>query len=103
MGYVVGLEIKVTSPLTHNISGGSKACLQTLLATIYYHTAKPFLWWVGTLTVLVGTCSYSVVKSMEMKKQQQQNEATRQAVANTINQVNSEKQPLLSEVKVENN
>jgi len=81
MGYVVGLQIKVTSPLTHNISGVAKACFQTLIATLWYSTPKPFLWWVSTLAVLGGTSSYSIVKSLEMKKNQNQT---------------SEKQPLMS-------
>jgi len=72
MGYVVGLQIKVTSPLTHNISGVAKACLQTLLDTVIHSTPKPLLWWVGTLAVLGGTTSYSVVKSISMKKSHQQ-------------------------------
>lgn len=71
MGYVVGLQIKVTTPLTHNISGVAKACLQTTIAVIYYHQQKPFLWWISTLMVLGGTSAYSIVKSMEMKQQQQ--------------------------------
>lgn len=72
MGYCVGLQIKVTSPLTHNISGVAKACLQTLIDTIVHSTPKPFLWWIGTLAVLGGTTSYSVVKSIAMKASHQQ-------------------------------
>ncbi len=33
IGYVAGLQIQVTSPLTHNISGTVKAALQTVMAT----------------------------------------------------------------------
>ena len=36
MGYVVGLQIKVTTPVTHTVSGVAKACLQTIIAVIYY-------------------------------------------------------------------
>jgi len=78
MGYVVGLQIKVTSPLTHNISGVAKACFQTLIATLFYATPKPFLWWVSTLAVLGGTSSYSVVKSLEMKRKAATNTASDQ-------------------------
>ena len=81
MGYCVGLQIKVTSPLTHNISGVAKACLQTLMDTIIHSTPKPVLWWVGTLAVLGGTTSYSVVKSMAMKQSHQQ-ESIRSDVEN---------------------
>lgn len=93
MGYCVGLQIKVTSPLTHNISGVAKACLQTLLDTIYHNTPKPFLWWIGTLAVLGGTTSYSVVKSLAMKTSHQQ-ESIRTDVENADRQ-NSDRQPLL--------
>jgi len=36
MGYVVGLQVKVTTPITHTVSGVAKACLQTVIAVIYY-------------------------------------------------------------------
>ena len=36
IGYVTGLQIKVTSPLTHNISGTAKAAAQTVLATQWF-------------------------------------------------------------------
>lgn len=68
MGYVVGLQIDVTSPVTHNISGVAKACCQTVIAVIWYHQTKTVLWWVSNILVLFGTSSYAFVKSMEMKK-----------------------------------
>lgn len=67
MGYVVGLEVKVTTPVTHNISGVAKACLQTVIAVIYFHQIKTSLWWLSNVLVLVGTGAYSAVKSWEMK------------------------------------
>lgn len=67
MGYVAGLQVKHTSPVTHNISGVAKACCQTVLAVLYWSQVKTALWWLSTLLVLVGTGSYSVVKSWEMK------------------------------------
>ena len=33
---MTGLQIKVTSPLTHNISGTAKAAAQTVLATQWF-------------------------------------------------------------------
>jgi len=68
MGYVVGLQIDVTSPVTHNISGVAKACCQTVIAVIWYHQTKTVLWWVSNILVLFGTSAYAFVKSMEMKK-----------------------------------
>jgi len=37
MGFVVGLEIKVTTPVTHTVSGVAKACLQTVMAVMWFH------------------------------------------------------------------
>ncbi|KAJ8247806.1 hypothetical protein GJAV_G00250730 [Gymnothorax javanicus] len=35
IGYVTGLQIQFTSPLTHNVSGTAKACVQTVLAVVF--------------------------------------------------------------------
>ncbi|XP_039265345.1 GDP-fucose transporter 1-like [Styela clava] len=67
MGFVVGLEVKVTTPVTHNISGVAKACLQTVIAVVYHGQTKTALWWMSNLLVLTGTGAYSGVKSWEMK------------------------------------
>lgn len=67
MGFVAGLQVKHTSPVTHNISGVAKACVQTVIAVIYWHQIKTALWWASTMLVLCGTGGYSFVKSMEMK------------------------------------
>ena len=45
IGYVTGLQIKVTSPLTHNISGTAKAAAQTVLATHWFMEVGLALWW----------------------------------------------------------
>ncbi|XP_059927262.1 GDP-fucose transporter 1 isoform X1 [Gadus macrocephalus] len=71
IGYVTGLQIKYTSPLTHNVSGTAKACAQTLIAVVYYHSSKGLLWWTSNLMVLGGSSAYTWVKSLEMKKVQQ--------------------------------
>ncbi|KAG8430210.1 hypothetical protein GDO86_018243 [Hymenochirus boettgeri] len=72
IGYVTGLQIKVTSPLTHNISGTAKACAQTVLAVVYYSQIKSALWWTSNLMVLGGSFSYTWVKGLEMKKSQEE-------------------------------
>lgn len=74
MGYVVGLEIQVTTPVTHTISGVAKACLQTVIAVLWYHEIKTSLWWFANLMVLFGTASYSIVKSLDMKSQHEETE-----------------------------
>lgn len=66
IGYVTGLQIKATSPLTHNISGTAKAAAQTLLATQWFHEVKPWLWWVSNSIVLGGSLLYARVRQLEM-------------------------------------
>jgi hypothetical protein len=85
IGYVTGLQIKVTSPLTHNISGTAKAAGQTVLATHLYNElgrnksvrsihlypvvkTKPSLWWFSNFMVLGGSVAYARVRTLEMKK-----------------------------------
>ncbi|KAK7081950.1 hypothetical protein SK128_023671 [Halocaridina rubra] len=67
IGYVTGLQIQVTSPLTHNISGTAKACTQTVLATWWYSEKKASLWWLSNIIVLGGSMAYTRVKQLEMK------------------------------------
>lgn len=82
MGFVAGLQVKYTSPVTHNISGVAKACCQTVIAVIYWSQVKTALWWGSTMLVLAGTAGYSVVKSWEMKRlheaQQKQHQINQQ-------------------------
>ncbi|CAJ0934937.1 unnamed protein product [Ranitomeya imitator] len=75
IGYVTGLQIKFTSPLTHNISGTAKACAQTVLAVSYYQQTKSFLWWTSNVMVLGGSFCYTWVKGLEMKNTQDPDEA----------------------------
>lgn len=68
IGYVTGLQIKFTSPLTHNVSGTAKACAQTLIAVVYNASSKSTLWWLSNMMVLCGSSAYTWVKGLEMKK-----------------------------------
>ncbi|XP_063853965.1 GDP-fucose transporter 1-like [Scylla paramamosain] len=68
IGYVTGLQIQVTSPLTHNISGTAKACTQTVLAMWWYQEVKTVLWWCSNWVVLAGSLAYTRVKQQEMKR-----------------------------------
>lgn len=68
IGYVTGLQIKYTSPLTHNVSGTAKACAQTVIAVVYNSTSKSLLWWTSNMMVLCGSSAYTWVKSREMQK-----------------------------------
>ncbi len=68
INYLTGLQIQVTSPLTHNISGTAKACAQTILATNWYGETKSFLWWISNIAVLVGSAAYTRVRQLEMER-----------------------------------
>jgi len=68
IGYVSGLQIQFTSPLTHNISSTAKGCAQTLLATYHYSESKQMLWWLSNGIVLFGSAAYTRVRQVEMKK-----------------------------------
>lgn len=76
MSYVTGLQIQVTSALTHNISGTAKAYAQTLLAVIYYNEVKTFLWWISNCFVLIGAALYTHVRSKEMKERSSRKETS---------------------------
>ena len=67
IGYVTSLQIQVTSPLTHNVSGTAKACAQTILACVVYSEAKSFWWWISNVMVLGGSSAYTYVRMLEMK------------------------------------
>jgi len=67
IGYVTSLQIKVTSPLTHNISGTAKACAQTVIATVWYSEKKTILWWASNWIVLIGSAAYTRVKQLELQ------------------------------------
>lgn len=66
IGFVTTLQIQVTSPLTHNISGTAKACAQTVIATYWYNEIKPFLWWLSNFVVLFASAAYARIKQLEM-------------------------------------
>lgn len=73
IGYITSLQIQVTSPLTHNISGTAKACAQTILACVVYSESKPFWWWMSNVMVLGGSSGYTFVRMNEMKSNQEKN------------------------------
>lgn len=68
IGYVTGLQIKFTSPLTHNVSGTAKACAQTVIAVAIQQSHKSMLWWSSNILVLLGSSAYTWVKGFEMKR-----------------------------------
>ncbi|VDP72236.1 unnamed protein product [Echinostoma caproni] len=63
IGYVSALQIQVTSPLTHNVSGTAKAAAQTVLAVMIFNESKSLSWWLSNLIVLLGSAAYAYVLS----------------------------------------
>jgi GDP-fucose transporter C1 len=89
VGFVINiaifLNIKYTTPLTHNLSGTLKACLQTLLAFVFFpkgETMTP-LKALGTALVIGFSAYYAFVRKAEMKAR--------------IETQNQESQPLIEE------
>ena len=82
------LQIKLTSPLTHNISGTVKSCVQTVIAVIYYNQMKSFLWWLSNLLVIVGSLAYTRLRQIEMKqnylKEQQTNDDSSKTLLSNV-------------------
>ena len=69
LGFLIGivtiLQIQLTSPLTHNIVGTVKACLQTFLA-VFKGETMTLQGLIGNLSVLFGSFLYSFVRNREM-------------------------------------
>jgi len=84
IGLVTMLQIKFTSPLTHNISGTAKACAQTVIAVWANSEVKSGLWWVSNLLVLLASAAYTHVRSQEMQK------PTSPPLANTAKKTDSD-------------
>ena len=59
---------QVTSPLTHNISGTAKACVQTVLGSWWFSEFRSPLWWTSNVIVLGGSAAYTRVKQIEMER-----------------------------------
>ena len=68
IGFVTALQIQVTTPLTHNVSGTAKAAAQTVLACIWFQEVKTTLWWISNIIVMVGSAAYARVRQLEMAK-----------------------------------
>jgi solute carrier family 35 (GDP-fucose transporter), member C1 len=66
MGFGIGLvtvmQVKATSPLTHNISGTAKAAVQSLLAFYIWGNAATLNGVLGILLVIFGSGLYTWVQ-----------------------------------------
>mmetsp|Transcript_38694 Transcript_38694/g.76174 ORF Transcript_38694/g.76174 Transcript_38694/m.76174 type:complete len:350 (+) Transcript_38694:39-1088(+) len=69
IGIVTVMQIKATSPLTHNISGTAKACLQTALAFYIWGNEATVKAVLGVVMVLFGSAAYTIIKRGEMQRQ----------------------------------
>nr|AKN21646.1 slc35c-2 [Schmidtea mediterranea] len=68
IGYVTGLQIQVTSPLSHTVSGTAKACAQTIIAYFIFSEIKSSLWWCSNIIVMGGSLVYALVRNKELKE-----------------------------------
>ena len=75
-GFLIGIvtiaQISLTSPLTHNISGTAKACVQTIIAVLFLGDKMSLRSVFGTICVLFGTFMYSLVRNYEMDQKKKQ-------------------------------
>ncbi|GMI25616.1 hypothetical protein TrCOL_g9442 [Triparma columacea] len=73
MGFLIGivtvLQIKATSPLTHNISGTAKAAVQSAMAFHIWGNEATGRGVAGIAMVLGGSLAYMFVKTKEAKQQ----------------------------------
>lgn len=65
IGIVTVMQINVTSPLTHNISGTAKACVQTILAILLFSAPWTIKGMTGIMLTIFGSLLYAVVKMNE--------------------------------------
>jgi len=80
----VFLQIKFTSPLTNNISGTLKACLQTVFAILIYRNPISIVNGLGICLVIGGSFWYSQVRYAEMKESQKNQNNTPLPTVNPV-------------------
>lgn len=71
IGIVTVLQIKATSPLSHNISGTAKAAVQSAMAFYIWQNQPTVKGVLGIIFVLGGSLLYTLVKMKENKKSMQ--------------------------------
>jgi len=80
VGFIINIaiyvNIKYTTPLTHNLSGTVKACLQTLLALLFFKNSEsmPPKKLLGTIFIIGFSAYYTYVRKTEMKKRADEKE-----------------------------
>jgi len=67
MGYLINfatyLQIKYTSPLSHNVSGTAKAAAQTVLALVIFRNPVSLQGLFGCAIVIIASSIYTQIKS----------------------------------------
>ena len=83
IGIVTVLQIKATSPLSHNISGTAKAAVQSMLAFYIWGNKATFMGVLGIFVVLGGSLLYTIVKMNEGNPPPKKQPAAPQATKET--------------------
>lgn len=73
------LQIKYTSALTNAISGTVKACVQTLLAIVFWESNTSSIKLFGILLCIGGSFLYSHFKKLENEKKRKEEEKRRES------------------------
>jgi GDP-fucose transporter C1 len=68
IGIVTVMQIKATSPLSHNISGTAKAAVQSIMALYIWKNPTTIMGVTGMFVVLGGSLLYTIVRMREGKK-----------------------------------
>ena len=87
MGFSIGLvtvmQVKATSPLTHNISGTAKAAVQSLLAFYLWGNQATVQGILGIFLVLLGSGLYTWIQ-MKTSSSQVSNSATTTTITASV-------------------
>lgn len=63
VGFTTFLQIEYTSPLSHNISGVMKNCIQTWIAAYWYDIYISMPGYIGIIMVVAGSFTYALERS----------------------------------------
>lgn len=105
LGYLIGVvtvwQIQVTSPLSHNISGTAKACVQTVLAYMIWKNKPTMGSIVGIILVLGGSMLYAYVRILEDEARDNEKEKDKEKEGYVYKPVNSTASTIGNESEVE--
>ncbi len=68
IGWISALQIRYTSPVTHQISINAKSVTQTVIAILWHNERKTITWWFGNLLCILGIVLYTYSKLREAKQ-----------------------------------